>query len=36
MNTIEGLNKKEIHTWGKKILTGEEDWAYEKLTGEKN
>lgn len=21
-----GLNKKEIHTWGKKILTGEEDW----------
>ena len=32
-------NEEEVHTWGKKILTGDENWAYEKLTsadGEKN
>ena len=32
-----GLNKKEIHTWGKKILTGEEDWnASWQNTAQKN
>ena len=32
-------NEEEVHTWGKKILDGPENWAYEKLTsadGEKN
>ena len=32
-------NEEEVHTWGKKILDGTENWAYEKLTsadGEKN
>ena len=32
-------NEEEVHVWGKKILDGTENWAYEKLTsadGEKN
>ena len=32
-------NEEEVHTWGKKILTGDENWAYEKINsadGEKN
>ena len=32
-------NEEEVHIWGKKILDGTENWAYEKLTsadGEKN